>query len=222
MACVVSTRAISTQERPFGKYHFGLQFPLGGRSQPETWDGSAILASVARIITPIHDSDNGRLGTLRPQDPNPHGCPMPNVRYKPIYRQAILWLAVWFASPASFCPACPCSTADTQICCGKPIGFDDGDACAGCRQAADSSLSPRFSCPCTDECPCHCKCDEDHASRVSIRSITVVDHLQFGELAKQTSELAASTHHHLSGSDVQLAPACTALQRCVSLSRFAL
>lgn len=155
---------------------------------------------------------------------------MTNGQHKPICRRAILWfMAVWLALPGSSCLACPCSTTGNRVCSDtEAIRGDtvDGtvDACAVCRHTADLSVLAGVSCPCpcTDDCPCSCRCADKRTARLVVRSNPVGDQLHLCVLATHLAVPASATLERGPDFESQQAVACTALQRCISLSRLAL
>lgn len=148
-------------------------------------------------------------------------------------QRAVIWLsAILFAVPVSFSAFCPCSctcpssvTAQRPICeCGECPSFAfAADVGAGCHGIAPSTLLPSFSpCPCTDNCPCRCNHNSQrHNEYVSSRQDSQ-DDLDSGDVPSGPARFVGLNLHSLASSWSSPAAPASALQRCISLSRFTL
>jgi hypothetical protein len=77
-------------------------------------------------------------------------------------------------------------------------------------------------CPCTDDCPCRCECDDQRAAQQVIRSNVSRYHYDLGKVALQPATGDGSRALRQVNFSSQQTPVASALARCVSLSRFAL
>lgn len=144
---------------------------------------------------------------------------------KSIAQRAAIWLlAALFALPASFSPACPCSAkgqetvCDCDECMRQPSQFVEEESVSCCNMTA-TPLVPL--CPCEENCPCRCQENQQPIRSVVLRQDSQ-DDLRAGEVQTEAVGVVELSLRSSAVSSPTSAKALSALQRCISLSRFAL
>ena len=152
-----------------------------------------------------------------------------NRHHKLIARRAALWLlAVLFAMPVSFCASCSClaecclsAHGDAACTCDESKHTPCSNECAGSHIIA---LSPLLSplCGCGDDCPCECRRSDE------VSTIAVVnrqdEQKEFLSINACVETMARNTPRcsSVAVSTLPTDVATSALQCCISLSRFIL
>jgi hypothetical protein len=154
-------------------------------------------------------------------------------RHKLITQQAVIWLmAVLFVMPGTFSTVCCCSAVhgcfvsvprtpchcDDHSISTLPSAAEDSGGCL----AIFATQPPHIlqSCPCSDNCPCRChEGGEQPVQQLLIRSTSREEFSTGSPLAEAIGFVDSNRH-----APVALCPepamATSALQRCISLSRF--
>ena len=160
-----------------------------------------------------------------------HSQPMKHYQHRPFSRRAILWLmTLWFALPFSCGSPCYCGVVGERVCCDsglRPLESEPGamGQRAGCRDASNSALLSGVTfCPCTGDSkgPSRCECHDNRREQPLTSSKVVRHQVGPSSVATQPVTSLSLTEHRVQGSFPRQTLALSALQRCVSLSRFAL
>ena len=144
--------------------------------------------------------------------------------HNPIVLRAVIWLmAALFMLPASFSTACPCLDTLQHLDC-------DCDGCPSQSQQIETSYfssshvlsSQQPICPCTNDCPCRCSHGSPQPIHSAVNRLDSQDDLE--SIAIQTEPIwfiGLDSCPAASSCPFSIA-APSALQRCISLSRFTL
>lgn len=141
-------------------------------------------------------------------------------------RAVVCLLAVLFALPASIVPSCACSatgqyrSCDCDDCPCPSFQIVGDDSC--CRVSTSSLLGGFPLCRCTDNCPCSCNHNGQRSTQPVLNRQDSQDDLDSGDLRTESIGFVGLNSQSLAESCFPTAAPASALQRCISLSRFTL
>ena len=137
-------------------------------------------------------------------------------------------MAILFAMPVAF--SAPCSCADTCSCLADGDGVCTGDECehtscaskfAGCQVIMLSPLQTPL-CGCENDCPCECRRGDEVSTLAELNWQN--DRKKFVSIDSCVETVTQGTPSSscVAVSKLLIFVATSALQRCISLSRFTL